>query len=215
MFNRFVTSGGTNIEGLRDLVKIAPDLAPQLGRAWLERHLDPVLSGGGFEGAQRFSTAYNKLDTNTKKIVFGGAENVKAMDNFTQLTAQMGTLANPPGTAGQLIGAGAFSTAAAYIKDSYPGYALLSLLTPTVLSAVFKSPTAVKALTQGLSMAVGPGRGTSAASMAAQASALELVRAAVRESGQPVEPDAVYNPDTTPRASLAFNPNPELTRRTR
>jgi len=213
VFNRFVTSGGTNIEGLRDLVKIAPDLAPQLGRAWLERHLDPVLSGGGFEGAQRFSTAYNKLDTNTKKIIFGGAENVTAMDNFTQLTKQMGTLANPPGTAGQLIGAGAFSTAAAYIKDSYPGYALLSLLTPTVLSAVFKSPTAVKALTQGLSMAVGPGRGTSAASMAAQASALELVRAAVRESGQPVEPDAVYNPDTTPRASLAFNPNPDLTRR--
>jgi hypothetical protein len=49
--------------------------------------------------------------------------------------------------------------------------------------------------------------------MAAQASALELVRAAVRESGQPLEPDAVYNPDTTPRASLAFNPNPDLTRR--
>ena len=132
------------------------------------------------------------------------------MDNFTQLTAQMGTLANPPGTAGQLIGAGAFSTAAAYIKDSYPGYALFSLLTPAVLSAVFKSPTAVKALTQGLSMATGPGRGTSGASRAAQAAALELVRAAVRESGQPLEPTPVYNPDTTPRDNLF---TPELMRR--
>ena len=211
VFNRFVTSGGTNIEGLRELVEIVPDLAPQLGRAWLERHLDPVLSGGGFEKAQTFRNSYNKLDKNTKEIIFGGAENVRAMDNFTQLTAQMGTLANPPGTAGQLIGAGAFSTAAAYIKDSYPGYALFSLLTPTVLSAVFKSPTAVKALTQGLSMATGPGRGTSGASVAAQAAALELVRAAVRESGQPLEPLPLHNPDMTPRESLSFTP--EIMRR--
>ena len=210
VFNRYVTSGGTNIEGLRELVKIAPDLGPELGRAWLERHLDPVLSGGGFEKAQTFRNSYNKLDKNTKAIIFGSTENVKAMDNFTQLTAQMGTLANPPGTAGQLIGAGAFSTAAAYIKDSYPGYALFSLLTPAVLSAVFKSPTAVKALTQGLSMATGPGRGTSGASRAAQAAALELVRAAVRESGQPLEPTPVYNPDTTPRDNLF---TPELMRR--
>ena len=215
VFNRYVTAGGTNIKGLRELVEIDPSLAPELGRAWLERNLDPVLSGGGFEGAQRFRGAYNKLDTNTKEIIFGGAENVTAMDNFTQLTEQMGKLANPPGTAGQLIASGALTTAAAYFRESFPGYALLSLLTPAVVSAILKSPTAVKALTQGLSMAGGPGRGTSAASMAAQASALELVRAAVRESGQPVEPDAVYNPDTTPRASLAFNPNPELTRRTR
>ena len=133
------------------------------------------------------------------------------MDNFTQLTAQMGTLANPPGTAGQLIGAGAFSTAAAYVRESYPGYALLSLLTPTVLSAVFKSPTAVKALTQGLSMAAGPGRGTSSASRAASAAALELVRAAVRESGQPLPPAPLHNPDMTPRESLSFTP--EIMRR--
>ena len=211
VFNRFVTSGGTNIEGLRELVEIVPDLAPQLGRAWLERHLDPVLSGGGFEKAQTFRNSYNKLDKNTKAIIFGGAENVKAMDNFTQLTAQMGKLANPPGTAGQLIGAGAFSTAAAYVRESYPGYALLSLLTPTVLSAVFKSPTAVKALTQGLSMAAGPGRGTSSASRAASAAALELVRAAVRESGQPLPPAPLHNPDMTPRESLSFTP--EIMRR--
>ena len=211
VFNRFVTSGGTNIEGLRELVEIVPDLAPQLGRAWLERHLDPVLSGGGFEKAQTFRNSYNKLDKNTKAIIFGSTENVKAMDNFTQLTAQMGTLANPPGTAGQLIGAGAFSTAAAYVRESYPGYALLSLLTPTVLSAVFKSPTAVKALTQGLSMAAGPGRGTSSASRAASAAALELVRAAVRESGQPLPPAPLHNPDMTPRESLSFTP--EIMRR--
>ena len=211
VFNRFVTSGGTNIEGLRELVEIVPDLAPQLGRAWLERHLDPVLSGGGFEKAQTFRNSYNKLDKNTKAIIFGSTENVKAMDNFTQLTAQMGKLANPPGTAGQLIGAGAFSTAAAYVRESYPGYALLSLLTPTVLSAVFKSPTAVKALTQGLSMAAGPGRGTSSASRAASAAALELVRAAVRESGQPLPPAPLHNPDMTPRESLSFTP--EIMRR--
>jgi hypothetical protein len=211
VFNRYVTAGGTNIEGLRELVKIDKKLGPELGRAWLERNLDPVLSGGGFEKAQRFRSSYNKLDTNTKEIIFGGAENVKAMDNFTQLTEQMGKLANPPGTAGQLIGVGALTTAAAYFRESFPGYAILSLLTPGVLSAVFKSPTAVRALTQGLSMAAGPGRGTSAASMAAQASALELVRAAVRESGQPLAPAPVYNPDTTPRGSALLPA--DLTRR--
>jgi len=215
VFNRYVTAGGTNIKGLRELVEIDPSLAPELGRAWLERNLDPVLSGGGFEGAQRFSTAYNKLDTNTKKIIFGGAENVTAMDNFTQLTGQMGKLANPSGTAGQMLGVSSVGVPIGQLYGGRYGSALFTLLTPAVLSAIFKSPTAVKALTRGLSIAAGPGRGTSAASMAAQASALELVRAAVRESGQPVEPDAVYNPDTTPRASLAFNPNPELTRRTR
>jgi hypothetical protein len=213
VFNRYVTAGGTNIEGLRELVKIDKTLGPQLGRAWLERNLDPVLSGGGFEGAQRFSTAYNKLDTNTKKIIFGGAENVTAMDNFTQLTGQMGKLANPSGTAGQMLGVSSVGVPIGQLYGGRYGSALFTLLTPVVLSAIFKSPTAVKALTRGLSMAVGPGRGTSAASMAAQASALELVRAAVRESGQPLEPDAVYNPDTTPRTSLAFNPNPDLTRR--
>jgi hypothetical protein len=213
IFNRFVTSGGTNIEGLRELVKVAPDLAPELGRAWLERHLDPVLSGGGFEKAQTFRSNYNRLDANTKEIIFGGAENVQAMDDFTQLTEQMGKLANPPGTAGQLIGVGSLTTAAAYFRESFPGYAILSLLTPAALSAVFKSPAAVKALTQGLSMAAGPGRGTSAASMAAQAAALNLVREAVRESGQPVPPDVAYTPDTTPGASLAFTPASGLTRR--
>ena len=213
IFNRFVTSGGTNIEGLRELVKIAPDLGPELGRAWLERHLDPVLSGGGFEKAQTFRSKYNRLDTNTKEIIFGGAENVQAMDDFTQLTEQMGKLANPPGTAGQLIGVGSLTTAAAYFRESFPGYAILSLLTPAAFSAVFKSPTAVKVLTQGLSMAAGPGRGTSAASMAAQAAALNLVREAVRESGQPVPPDVAYTPDTTPGASLAFTPASGLTRR--
>ena len=136
-----------------------------------------------------------------------------AMDNFTQLTEQMGKLANPPGTAGQLIGVGALTTAAAYFRESFPGYAILSLLTPAAFSAVFKSPTAVKVLTQGLSMAAGPGRGTSAASMAAQAAALNLVREAVRESGQPVPPDVAYTPDTTPGASLAFTPASGLTRR--
>ena len=213
VFNRYVTAGGTNIEGLRALVEIDDALGPELGRAWLERNLDPVLSGGGFEGAQRFSTAYNKLDTNTKKIIFGGAENVTAMDNFTQLTKQLGTLANPPGTAGQMLATSSVGVPIAQLYSGRPLSALFTLLTPAVFSAVFKSPRAIKALTQGLSMAVGPGRGTSAASMAAQASALELVRAAVRESGQPVAPDAVYNPDTTSRAPLAFNPNPDLTRR--
>jgi len=215
VFNRYITSGGTNIEGLRELVKINKNLGPELGRAWLDRNLDPVLSGGGFEGAQRFRTAYNKLDTNTKEIIFGGAENVTAMDNFTQLTAQMGKLANPSGTAGQMLGVSSVGVPIGQLYGGRPWSALLTLLTPAALSAIFKSPTAVKALTRGLSIAAGPGRGTSAASMAAQASALELVRAAVRESGQPLAPDAVYNPDTTPRASLAFNPNPELTRRTR
>ena len=213
VFNRYVTAGGTNIEGLRALVEIDDALGPELGRAWLERNLDPVLSGGGFEGAQRFRTAYNKLDTNTKEIIFGGAENTTAMDNFTQLTEQMGRLANYSGTGGQLIWATSLGVPGGQLYSGRPLSALFTLLTPAVFSAVFKSPTAVKALTQGLSMAVGPGRGTSAASMAAQASALELVRAAVRESGQPVAPDAVYNPDTTSRAPLAFNPNPDLTRR--
>ncbi len=197
VFNRYVTSGGTNIEGLRELVNIDKALGPELGRAWLERNLDPVLSGGGFEGAQRFRTAYNKLDTNTKEIIFGGAENTTALDNFTRLTEQMGKLANPPGTAGQLIASGSLTTAAAYFRESFPGYAILSLLTPAVFSAVFKSPTAVKALTRGLSIAVGPGRGTSAASMAAQASALELVRSAVRESGQPDAPGSAPEGDST------------------
>jgi len=213
IFNRFVTSGGTNIEGLRELVKVAPDLAPELGRAWLERHLDPVLSGGGFEGAQRFGTAYNKLDTNTKEIIFGGAENVQAMDNFTQLTGQMGKLANPSGTAGQMLGVSSVGVPIGQLYGGRPLSALFTLLTPAALSAVFKSPTAVKALTQGLSMAAGPGRGTSAASMAAQAAALNLVREAVRESGQPVPPDVAYTPDTTPGASLAFTPASGLTRR--
>jgi len=213
IFNRFVTSGGTNIEGLRELVKVAPDLAPELGRAWLERHLDPVLSGGGFEGAQRFGTAYNKLDTNTKEIIFGGAENVQAMDNFTQLTGQMGKLANPSGTAGQMLGVSSVGVPIGQLYGGQPLSALFTLLTPAALSAVFKSPTAVKALTQGLSMAAGPGRGTSAASMAAQAAALNLVREAVRESGQPVPPDVAYTPDTTPGASLAFTPASGLTRR--
>jgi hypothetical protein len=213
VFNRYVTAGGTNIEGLRALVEIDDALGPELGRAWLERNLDPVLLGGGFEGAQRFRTAYNRLDTNTKEIIFGGAENVTAMDNFTQLTDQMGRLANYSGTGGQLIGVSSVGVPIGQLYGGRYGSALFTLLTPAVLSAVFKSPTAVKALTRGLSMAAGPGRGTSAASMAAQASALELVRAAVRESGQPLPPAAVYNPDTTPRAPLAFTSNPELTRR--
>ena len=60
-------------------------------------------------------------------------------------------------------------------------------------------------------MATGPGRGTSGASVAAQAAALELVRAAVRESGQPLEPLPLHNPDMTPRESLSFTP--EIMRR--
>ena len=183
-FNKFLTGGGTNIKALRDLVATDTSIGPQLGRAWLEKHLEPVLSEGGFDGAAKFRSAFEKLDSNTKSIIFGNPANVLAVDQFSLLVEMMAKVSNPSGTQRMQIamsGAGIGASATGFAVDPLLG--AVTAVTPAVLVAIMKSPRAVRLLTQGTSMGLGPGRGSSAAARAIQVSAAQRITAARQEAG--------------------------------
>ena len=180
-FNKFLTAGGTNINALRELVETDGRIGPQLGRAWLEKHLEPVLSEGGFDGAAKFRSNFKRLDPSTKSIIFGNQANVAALDQFSLLAEMMAKVSNKSGTTKMQIAMSGASLSGFAVN---PFMGMMTLLTPGVLVTIMKNPRAVTLLTQGMTKMLGPGRSSApAVAKAAQAAALANIMAARREAG--------------------------------
>lgn len=179
-YRKLVTADDTSIAFLREIQKVDPDLPLQTGRAWLEKNFDSVIGDKGFERMDRLVAEWEKLGPSSKPILFGGPQNVAALDQFMRLAKELNKVHNKSGTATMQIAAGSLA-AGAWIS---PAKTIMGLLGSGALSAITRSPAAVRLLTQGTTKMLGPGRSAAPAiAKAAQAAAIANIMSARREAG--------------------------------
>ena len=164
----------TAVEHLRQLQQVAPDVVPQVGRAWLEDALTTATGQGGFEHAAKLDADWRRLGPQTKQLIFGGPENVKALDQYFLLAKKLAESPNPSGTAKM-----GTSMASGALIFTHPAVGVPLTLGAGALSKILRSPGAVKLLTKGLQLQLGPGR---ASQTAAMLGAADVIRAA-QEAG--------------------------------
>jgi hypothetical protein len=178
-YGKLVRPSDTSINFLRAIQKVDPDLPLQTGRAWLETHLAPVTERGGFENVDKLVAEWNKLGPSSKPLLFGGANNVTALDQLMRLAQELNKVHNRSGSTTMAVAAGSLGGLVAF-----PAEAIIGLLGAGTISAITRSPAAVKLLTQGMTKMLGPGRSSApAVAKAAQAAALANIMAARREAG--------------------------------
>ena len=178
-YGKLVRPSDTSINFLRAIQKVDPDLPLQTGRAWLETHLAPVTEKGGFENVDKLVAEWNKLGPSSKPLLFGGTNNVTALDQLMRLAQELNKVHNRSGSTTMGVAAGSLAGLMAF-----PAEAIMGLLGAGSISAITRSPAAVKLLTQGMTKMLGPGRSSApAVAKAAQAAALANIMAARREAG--------------------------------
>ena len=182
-YRKLVTADDTSIAFLREIQKVDPDLPRQTGRAWLEKNFDSVVGDKGFEKVDRLVAEWEKLGPSSKPILFGGPQNVAALDQFMRLAKELNKVHNKSGTE-TMRNATASLGATAVGLWAAPATTIMGLLGSGTLSAITKSPAAVRLLTQGMTKMLGPGRSAAPAiAKAAQAAALANIMSARREAG--------------------------------
>lgn len=182
-YRKLVTSDDTSINFLREIGKIDPDLPRQTGRAWLEKNFDSVVGDKGFEKVDRLVAEWEKLGPSSKLILFGGPQNVAALDQFMRLAKELHKVHNKSGTETMRNATASLGATAVGLWVA-PATTIMGLLGSGTLSAITRTPAAVRLLTQGMTKMLGPGRSAAPAiAKAAQAAALANVMAARREAG--------------------------------
>ena len=182
-YSKLVRPSDTSINFLRAIQKVDPDLPLQTGRAWLETHLAPVTERGGFENVDKLVAEWSKLGPSSKPLLFGGTNNVIALDQFMRLAQELNKVHNRSGSTTMGVAATSVAGSVAGLM-TFPVEAIYSLLGTGAISVIMKNPAAVKLLTQGMTKMLGPGRSSSpAVAKAAQAAALANIMAARREAG--------------------------------
>lgn len=126
-----------NLQRLRAVVKEAPDVAPDLGRAWLEDRLSLATEKGLFDHADRLYADWQKLGGETKRIVFKDPVTVHALNDFFLLAKKIQEMPNTSGTA--------YALNATKLMAAAPNY---------VLAKALYSPKTVRLLTKGLRMSI-------------------------------------------------------------
>ncbi len=164
----------TAVAHLRQLQDVAPDVVPQVGRAWLEDALNTATAQGGFEHAAKLDADWRRLGPETKTLIFGGPENVKALDQYFQLAKKLAESPNPSKTT-----LTATSLASGGLIFTNPAIGIPVTIGAGALSKMLRTPRAIRLLTKGTSMLLGPGR----TSQAAQAAGVADVIQAAREAG--------------------------------
>lgn len=180
----------TAVEHLRQLQQVAPEVIPQVGRAWLEDALTTATAQGGFEHAAKLNADWRRLGPQTKRLIFGGPENVRALDQYFLLAKKLAESPNPSGTAKMSTSVGSLG-----LVFTAPHVGVPLVLGAGGLSKILRSPTAVRLLTKGLQLQLGPGR---ASRTAAMLGAADVIRAA-QEAGAMV-PSPARAEDQTPGA---------------
>lgn len=182
-YRKLVRKDDTGLAFLQAIERVDPDLPKQAGRAWLETHLDPVTSGGGFEHVDKLVAEWNKVGPLSKPILFGGPANVQALDQLMRLAKELNTAHNKSGTATMQMAAGSLAVTGGGLITA-PGLTVLGLLGSGALTAIMKNPAAVRLLTQGMSKLIGPGRSAAPAlAKAAQAAATANILSARKLAG--------------------------------
>jgi hypothetical protein len=164
-YGQAVAPRDTGIANLREVVKLAPKSAEQIGRAWIDTALDKATAEGGFQRAQGLWADWERLGPETRKIVFG-PQLTSDLDKFFLLGKKLAEQPNPSGTARMLLSVG---SGGLLFTEPVTG-AAVTLGTGALAKAMY-SPRMVRALTRGFTMPVKNGP-------AAVAAATELLSAA-------------------------------------
>lgn len=174
-YGQAVTPRDAGIVNLRQVVKLAPDSARQIGRAWLDTALDKATAEGGFDRAQGLWADWQRLGPQTKEIIFGSSL-TSDLDKFFLLGKKLAEQPNPSKTALTLVSVG---SGGLLFTEPLTGAAIT--IGSAALAKALYSPRFVRALTRGASMPIKNGR-------AAIAAANELMSAA-KAAGAPVGQD--------------------------
>ena len=156
-FDQLRWKNDTGIAFLRKINEQAPQVMPQVGRAYLEKLFDQATGGGGFSRAAGLERQWETLGPETKKLLYPNRSLRADLDNFFQGAKLVAENPNPSGTAPVLqLGA------AAGVMLSHPLVGASYLLGGGALAKLLYSPAGVRLLTGALK------GGESAASAAAR-----------------------------------------------
>lgn len=98
-FNKLTAPKDANIKLLRSVAQHAPDVMPDVGRAYVENLLDTATAEGGFQKGGTVLNKWNALGPETRKILFKDPAVADRLDNFFLLAKRAGEVANPSKTA--------------------------------------------------------------------------------------------------------------------
>jgi hypothetical protein len=145
-FNQMVYSKDAGINQLRDVAKHAPNEMPKVGSAFLNDILDTSTAEGGFDKAAGAWAKWDKLGTETKKVLFKDPKYIKDLDDFFLLSKKLADNPNPSGTA--VIGQTGLMVGAA--SSGHLAATAVSALSLAALSKILHSPHAVNLMVNGL-----------------------------------------------------------------
>jgi hypothetical protein len=183
IFKRATAPKDGGIELLRSVKEQTPQALPQIARAKLE---DILTMGPDKQFAE-----WNKLGTETRKILFPQTGQSQALDHFFLLSKKLAENFNPSGS-GELVALGA--QGAALVTN--PVASIVGQVGAAGLSTLLHSPAGVRALTRGLSLSLGK-----TASVASKAAATAEIVNVARSLGLQLAPQAAGStPPTTERS---------------
>src|SRR5262245_18832932 len=94
-FRQLTLPADSGIARLRQVVARTPQVAREIGRAWIEDELRTATAQGGFDRAKRLRAAWDNLGPETKKILFPDADHRAALGHFFTLADMAALEINP------------------------------------------------------------------------------------------------------------------------
>lgn len=98
-FNQLTWAKDTGIDFLRKVQEQAPDVMPQVGRAYIQKLFDTATKEGGFSHSQTISSQWDNLGPETKKLLYPNPELRSSLDKFFLGAKMVADNPNPSGTA--------------------------------------------------------------------------------------------------------------------
>ena len=98
-FDRLTAPKDTNIDFLKDVAQLAPEMMPELGRAWVQRQMTRAIREGGFAKTTGLLNDWRDLGDKTKAILFPNAELRSSLGNLFKVADMASHAPNPSGTA--------------------------------------------------------------------------------------------------------------------
>lgn len=158
-FNQMTWQKDTGIDFLRKINEHAPEVMPQVGRAYIQKLFDSATQEGGFGKSRTILSNWQNLGPQTKALLFKNPALRTSLDDFFKGASMVAENPNPSGTAvvGSLIPGGMLA-----ITNPVAGGAWL--LGGYAASKLLFSPKGVALLTDGLKIPAGSARGAFTAS---------------------------------------------------
>jgi hypothetical protein len=171
VFDALTSNEDAGITKLRELRKVAPQELPNVARALLTDLFEKPLADGGFSGGQGAWSNWQRIGSDTKKLLFPKPGQTQALDSFFLLAKKLSESPNPSGTA-----LTANSMGQTVLAFTNPSIGVPLIIGSGALSKILHTPTAVSFLTRGMRMSIDAKPGTQALAAA------QLMRAA-KEAG--------------------------------